>query len=40
MFSIKEIKKDKNKKDKALTILNFLVEKGSAIGYKLRESLL
>ena len=35
-----KIKKDKKTKDDVLIILNFLVEKGSAIGYMLREQVL
>jgi len=35
-----KIKKEKIKKQEVLEILNFLVEKGSAIGYMLRESVL
>jgi len=35
-----EIKKSKPKKEEVLEILNFLVEKGSAVGYMLRERFL
>jgi len=35
-----EIKKSKFKKEEILELLNFLVEKGSAIGYMLRERVL
>ena len=35
-----KIKKEKVKKEEVLEILNFLVEKGSAIGYMLRERVL
>ena len=35
-----KIKKEKVKKEEVLAILNFLVEKGSAIGYMLRERVL
>lgn len=38
--NMQEVKKQKSKKDEILIILNFLVEKGSAIGYKLRENIL
>jgi hypothetical protein len=36
----KEIKKNRPKKKEILEVLNFLVEKGSAIGYMLRERIL
>ena len=35
-----KIKKDRKTKDDVLTILNFLVEKGSAVAYMLREKIL
>jgi len=35
-----QIKKDRKTKDDVLTILNFLVEKGSAVAYMLREKVL
>jgi len=35
-----EIKKSKFKKEEILELLNFLVEKGSATGYMLRERIL
>ena len=35
-----KIKTDKKIKDDVLTILNFLVEKGSALAYMLREKIL
>ncbi len=38
--NMQEIKRSKSKKEEILTILNFLVERGSAIGYKLRENIL
>jgi len=38
--NMQEVKKQKSKKEEILVILNFLVEKGSALGYKLREKIL
>ena len=35
-----QIKRDRKIKDDVLTILNFLVEKGSAVAYMLREKVL
>ena len=35
-----KIKKDRKSKDDVLIILNFLVEKGSAVAYMLREKVL
>jgi hypothetical protein len=35
--NMQEVKKQKSKKEDILVVLNFLVQKGSAIGYLLRE---
>ena len=35
-----EVRRTKNKKERILTILQFLIEKGSAVGYMVRENIL